>query len=122
MDQVLEPQAPRTPVAETRAILAERFPAAIFPKGSTKRPLKIGIHLDMIERCPDLTSKAIRSALRDYTGGYKYLRGMVAGRWRIDLEGVNAAVIIDAEEAAARKRIKKLDRKRKLRNMADENA
>lgn len=90
-------------VARTRAILAERFPHAILPKGSphAKRPLKIGIRADIRAAAPDLPAKHVVMTLRDYCGGSQYLRALKVGAARIDLQGQPAGVVTDAEATRA---------------------
>lgn len=82
-----------------RQQLHEKFPQAILAKGVAKIPLKKGIAQDIRERVPDMTWSQIRRALRDYTGGPKYLKQCSAGVARIDLDGKPVSTVT-AEEAA----------------------
>jgi hypothetical protein len=79
-----KPEAKAQPQAkQTLAALAEFYPIAF---GLPARPLKIGIHLDLIERAP-VTAKETREALRCHCGSFSYLRVVVEGADRIDLDG-----------------------------------
>jgi ProP effector len=78
--------------------IRERFPAAFAPV----RPLKIGIHHDIIERL-GLSKTEVKQALSKHCNTRQYIRaGCVAGAARVDLDGKDAGVVT-AEEAAARK-------------------
>src|SRR4051812_7039562 len=54
---VPRPQA----LAAMRRELIRRFPLCFAPDGHPKRPLKIGIRLDLFERCPDLSRDKLRA-------------------------------------------------------------
>lgn len=70
-----------------RAELCSRFPKAFFPKGSPKKPLKVGIFADIEATCPDLKRWQIALALRDYCRGPSYLAAVGLGLPRVDLSG-----------------------------------
>jgi ProP effector len=101
-----------TEAITVRAILAERFPLAIKPKGADKSPLKIGVKQDVIARCPDLSKRQIRDALRDYTSGFLYLRALINGACRIDLDGQPAGEIAAEHRTGAQARLIKLQRRK----------
>ena len=85
--------------------LAERFPQTfVLEKYQPHRPLKVGIAADIKARCPDLTSRERGRALAAYTNRIMYLRGLVEGAARIDLDGNPAGEVTarDAEYAAAK--------------------
>jgi sRNA-binding protein len=74
----------------------------LFPRCFTRfrrRPLKIGIHNDIIDRVGELGAVELKSAMRCYCGQRVYLMACTEGATRIDLDG-NAAGIVTAEEAA----------------------
>jgi hypothetical protein len=48
---------------ETIAALAARFPRAFFVYERRRRPLKIGIHLDLAVAAPDIPAKAFEPSL-----------------------------------------------------------
>jgi ProP effector len=90
----------------TIATLAKRFPAAFVVFERRRRPLKIGIHEDIIAAAPDLDRALLMRAL-SYTGNRCYLAALRAGAARVDLTGV-AVDVVSAEHAAfAAQRVKK---------------
>jgi hypothetical protein len=82
---------------DTLAVLSEWFPLAFKPP--VFRPLKLRIHLDLIERAP-VTAEEVHAALSIHCHALSYLRAQVAGAPRIDLDG-NPAGVVSAEEAAS---------------------
>lgn len=76
-----------------RPILCERFPNTFMPKGTVKKPLKIGIDKDLCEACPDINPDHLKGAIRDYTSGPKYLMALTFGAARLDLTGAPAGVV-----------------------------
>ncbi len=94
-------------VKTLHARLQERFPQA-FPKNyEAIRPLKIGIHADLIERLPDFDPTALRRALANQTSRDGYLLALVHGRGdrRYDLDGQPAGTVTVEERAAAAQRL-----------------
>jgi sRNA-binding protein len=88
------------------APLCEAWPKA-FTTG-TPKPLKLGIHLDMAS--DKFTADEISVLLRIYVGRPRYLRALVAGSFRIGLDGKPTAVRVTSEEEAhAKERLAKLD-------------
>lgn len=94
---------PKRRIAERmRQELVFRFPLCFAPKGQPKRPLKSGIHVDIIAAAPDLDQSVVRLALHDYTNGVTYLREMVEGTERIGIGGKpEGHVTVQAAEHAA---------------------
>lgn len=88
----------------TRALLVERFPAAFMPPHTDKRPLAVGIYKAIRAACPDIPCRDLNFAMRDYTGGPKYLRALIVGADRIGLDGAPVAQVSEtqATHAAAR--------------------
>jgi ProP effector len=83
------------------ALLAETWPACFSVFEQRRRPLKIGIHSQIIAALDGaITPSELRRTLGYYTSNRWYLRATVAGAARIDLAG-NPAGTICAEEAAA---------------------
>jgi ProP effector len=79
--------------------LAEAFPQTfVLERSRPHRPLKIGIAADLQARCPALEWRVLKVALAAYTGRVMYLRGLVAGAARIDLDG-NPAGEVSAKDA-----------------------
>ena len=87
------------------ARLAEAFPQTfVLEKYRPHRPLKVGIAADIPARCPELERRVLSVALSVYTRRVMYLKGMVAGAARVDLDGNPAGEVTagDAEYAAAK--------------------
>src|SRR6478752_6819099 len=85
--------------------LAEAFPRTfVLEKYRPHWPLKVGIAAAIPARCPALEWRVLKMALTAYTGRVMYLRGLVAGAARIDLDGNPAGEVTarDAEYAAAK--------------------
>ena len=91
-------------VDATLARLAEAFPQTfVLEKYRPHWPLKVGIAADLMERGPELDHHKLSVALTAYTGRIMYLRGLVAGAARVDLDGKAAGEVTarDAEYAVA---------------------
>src|SRR6476469_8152942 len=88
------------------ARLAEAFPQTfVLEKYRPHWPLKVGIAATIPARCPALEWRVLKMALTAYTGRVMYLRGLVEGAARLDLDGNPAGevtAIRDAEYAAAK--------------------
>jgi len=83
------------------ARLTEAFPQTfVLEKNRPHRPLKVGIAADIPTRCPAVERRVLSAALRVYARRVMYLRGLVAGAARVDLDGEVTAR--DAEHAAAK--------------------
>ena len=85
--------------------LATRYPRAFaLEKYRPHRPLKVGVADDILACCPDLNRRRLGAALAVYTRRVMYLRGLVAGAARVDLDGNPAGEVTarDAEYAAAK--------------------
>lgn len=99
---------PRSSKARQRAAAAARtivaleaaFPSAFAVYQNRRRPLKVGIHLDLAER--GHAGSAVRQALGHYAGNVGYLKAMQAGAARVDLDGQPAGEVTEAEAEAAR--------------------
>jgi len=75
-------------------ILAKRFPAAFAIKPSYRRPLKLGIHVDILAQLNDAIAPSdLSAALRIYVSNSTYLKALVAGADRIDLNGMPAGTV-----------------------------
>jgi ProP effector len=87
------------------ARLAEAFPQTfVLEKYRPHRPLKVGIAADIPARCPAIERRVLAAALSAYAQRVMYLRGLVAGAARVDLDGNRCGEVTarDAEYAAAR--------------------
>lgn len=75
--------------------LAETFPACFSVKGDVK-PLKIGIFDDLAKRLENdeqVSKTKLRTALRQYTNSWRYLRVVTVGAVRVDLDGAEAGIV-----------------------------
>lgn len=85
------------------AYLAELFPACFNTSGDAL-PLKIGIFEDLAKRLEGdekVSKTRLRTALRQYTNSWRYLRSVKAGVNRVDLDGAEAGVIEAEHESHA---------------------
>jgi ProP effector len=89
---------------ETIGALAAKFPKAFFVYERRRRPLKLGIHLDIAAAAPEIPAKEIRTALRIYVTNTGYLHACKAGATRIDLNGEPAGCVTDDEARNAAER------------------
>jgi sRNA-binding protein len=76
----------------------------VLEKYRPHRPLKVGIAADIPAPCPAVERRVLKVALSAYARRIMYLKGMVAGAARVDLEGKAAGEVTakDAEYAAAK--------------------
>jgi ProP effector len=97
---------------DTLLALRQKFPHA-FARLSDRqrRPLKIGVHLDIQAAIPDLDPVALGSALRLYVGDVRYHRAVIAGAPRIDLDGNVAGAVTAAEAENAKRAIAGIEAK-----------
>jgi sRNA-binding protein len=95
------------------ALLEERWPQCFALYQARRKPLKIGIHLDVIAALAgEVEESAIRKALAVYTNNVWYLKTLKVDAVRIDLDGVRAGVVTKEAERWAwleigRKKVKK---------------
>jgi ProP effector len=89
---------------QTIAELAARFPAA-FEIGKKRRPLRVGIHHEVIAAAPDLGVKQIKLALRWYVCGTSYLRACTEGAVRVGLDGSPYGAVTAEQAASAEMRL-----------------
>lgn len=100
MTSQVEVQVKPHNVKEVVALLAEQFPLCFSLTGPAK-PLKVGIFQDLAEKLqenPLISKTMLRQALRVYTSSWRYLEAVKEGAYRVDLAGVDGAVI-DASQA-----------------------
>jgi ProP effector len=96
------------------ALLCEQFPRAFFQFQDRRRPLKIGVHRDILDRLGDvIDAQELRAAMRFYTGNVGYRRCQTAGADRIDLDGTVAGSVTAEEAANAAKSLAALRARRK---------
>jgi ProP effector len=76
------------------ALFAERWPKCFSVWERRRRPLKIGIHLEIIAALDGIVTPAqVSAALRAYIGNRVYRCRSYAGATRIDLAGNDAGVV-----------------------------
>src|SRR5215831_8978633 len=95
---------PKLNTAETLATLtalAARWPQAFWVLETRRRPLKLGIHLDIMA-ARGFSEPELRAALRAYTVNVAYRRGLIAGAERIALDGSVAGWVTPEQAEAAR--------------------
>ena len=81
--------------------LIDRYPETFFEDPKARKPLKIGIHKDILaDEGNQLASYQLTSALRWYTGALGYQLSIKAEAERIDLAGQSAGQV-SAEDAKA---------------------
>jgi sRNA-binding protein len=77
-----------TQITEILERLYREFPAVFVRYEERRRPLKIGIHVDIAKHFgPAINRKLLWLALRTYTNNAGYLRALKPGAGRIDLAG-----------------------------------
>ena len=90
------------------ALLAETFPQCFAVFQARRKPLKVGIHLDINAKLGGaLTPQEIGIALQVYTHNFAYLHCIREGAPRIDLDGEPAGAVTAEEVEGARKMLAK---------------
>jgi ProP effector len=102
-----KPPKPTELVLQTRAALAAKFPKCFCPKGAPKRPLKVGIGVDLAVRCPEIPHDLLRKALTDYYLGASYQVALLkVGAERFDLDGNICGAVTEQQSARAAGRLR----------------
>ena len=95
------PTVPHLSPADCASQLATRFPA-LFARPQPL-PLKLRIQQDVQQRAPGVfTRKALSIFLQRHTTGTAYLKALVNGTDRFDLDGQAAGTVADEHREAAR--------------------
>jgi ProP effector len=85
-------------------LLCDRFPQTFDRNGP--RPLKVGVYRDVLAALGQaVRPRDLQSALRAYTSNAGYLRVLVAGACRIDLDGKPAGTVTPEDETVAKARL-----------------
>jgi sRNA-binding protein len=75
-------------------LLAERWPKAFSVYEARRRPLKVGIHLDILQELDGaITPIELGRALACYCGNRRYRNRLIEGAQRIDLQGQSAGAV-----------------------------
>jgi ProP effector len=78
-------------------LLSEKFPACFQIFEQRRRPLKVGIHRDIIAVIDGVTEKELGRALHVYVANQTYKSRLVAGADRIGLDGLPAGIVAPEE-------------------------
>ena len=101
--------AARATIGAVIRLLCDRFPHAFTGRDQPRRPLKVGIHAELVPALDgEVGQRALRSALRAYTSKPSYLRALMAGAARVSLDGSPAGTVTSDEETAAKARLAEL--------------
>lgn len=110
------PMSDPAPKASRRNELLDRW-CAEFPVFRDYLPLAIGIHKTLMERFPGLDKGQVRTAMKLHTGTTRYLKSILDGAPRFDLDGNPSGVVTAEQHAQAattlRERFKKVAERRK---------
>ena len=115
------PAAKRLPnptVAAVIALLAERWPVTFSIREARRKPLKIGVHLEIISALDGVVTKAeLSTALACYVANPTYLSRLREGAKRIALDGAAAGEVTKAQEDRSKMQrwIAELERQRRER-------
>jgi len=106
-------------IAAAISLLAELYPKCFSVYEGRRRPLKLGIHLD-IQAALDgaITPAELHRALGFYCSNPAYLAQTRKGAWRVDLNGEPAGAVTDDEEAHARETLTRIETKKAARVVA----
>ena len=81
-----------------------RFPRTFSRRGP--QPLKVGVYGDVLAALGDIVRpRDLQSALRAYTSNAGYLRVLLAGACRVDLDGKPAGTVTPEDETVAKARL-----------------
>jgi ProP effector len=93
-------------IAATIELLAELYPKCFSIYEERRRPLKNGIHQDILATLDGIiTPTELHQALRYYCSNLSYLSRTRTDAWRIDLNGEPAGTVTADEEAHTRARL-----------------
>ena len=97
---------------------------AEFPVFRDYQPLAIGIHKALMERIPDLDKAQVRIAMQLHTRTTRYLKALVDGAPRFDLDGHASGAVAAEQHAQAadtlRDRFRKVAERRKAEQEAQQ--
>jgi sRNA-binding protein len=104
--------------------LAERFPNCFALYEPHRRPLKLGIHKDIIAACGDgLDPRALKPALSIYSNNHHYISALMWGPGiRFDLDGNAAGSVTPDEREFAKEQLAAWRAKAAAREAAARNA
>jgi hypothetical protein len=88
--------------------LVRRFPRCFQAHDEPKLPLAIGIAEAIYAACNDIDKHDLINAISDYADSASYLRSMVAGAERVDLNGTAVDVVKAGHEVFAKLKLSQL--------------
>lgn len=89
-------------IRQLKAILMQMHPGAFPPRDSGNIfPLKVGIHLDIFERYPEISHRIVRSFLTNYAYSKRYLEALSVRTPRVDLDGNEAGEVTEEQAISA---------------------
>lgn len=87
--------------------LIARYPQTFFEDPKERKPLKIGVHKDILaDETNQLAAYQLTSALRWYTGALGYQLSIKQDVDRVDLAGEAAGQVSEADATAATEKVK----------------
>jgi ProP effector len=105
------------------ALLAETFPKCFSVYEGRRRPLKIGIHKDILAAADGaLTPLELGKPLGAYCSNKVYLGHTRKGAWRLDLDGKPAGIVTADEEAHAKATLAGIRAKKEARTATAKTA
>ncbi|MGA7328089.1 MAG: ProQ/FINO family protein [Rhodomicrobium sp.] len=84
--------------------LVTHFPRAFFERGKTCRPLRIGIYDEICAALPDINRQMLSRYLNNYVMSSRYLREILPGVTRVDLNGYPAGFVTEHDADSAKRR------------------
>jgi ProP effector len=112
------PQAEYAAAIDLLLRLRTRFPNVIsrLDRGYGRLPLKIGIHDDLVALLPEIDPQIIGNALKLYTIHSGYLRGLVEGAPRVDLNGAEVGIVTAEAASHARELLERFLKRQAANN------
>lgn len=90
------------------------------------QPLALGIHKTIKERMPEVDAAQLRSAMKIHTATTRYLKALVIGKERFDLDGQPAGEVTEEQREVAsttlRERFKKAAERKKAETKAQQES
>jgi len=106
-------------IAAAIGLLVELYPKAFAIYQERRRPLKLGVHLDLQAALDGvITVPELHRALGFYCSNPSYLGRLREGTPRLDLDGMPAGTVTIDEEALARARLARIKVKKANRAAA----
>jgi len=104
-----------------RSALIERLYAEI-PVFRDYQPLAIGIHKSLMERFPEIDKGQVRTVMHFHTGTTRYLKAIIEGAPRFDLDGNPSGVVTAEQQAQAATTLRERSKKGAERRKAEQEA